>query len=99
MITSLIQRYKSWRKRRYWAARHMEFLRNMILEDWRWLAANPTCDALTTRYKRAASSSWYELEHESSSAFRQRLGEIAPRPDAPTSQINPGSATREDGHG
>lgn len=88
MIASLIQRYKAWRKRRYWAARHMQFLQNMISEDWRWLAANPVCDALTTRYKRAASASWYELEHETPSVFRQRLSEIARGNDAPTSQIN-----------
>jgi hypothetical protein len=87
MIASLIRRYKAWRKRRYWAARHLQFLQNMISDDWRWLASDPTCDALTTRYKRAASSSWYELEHESPSVFRQRLGEIAPRPDAPKGQI------------
>jgi hypothetical protein len=70
---TMIEKFKAWRKRRYWAARHLEFLRNMINEDWRWLASDPTCDALTTRYKRAASASWYELEHESPDRFRRKI--------------------------
>ena len=83
----LIKRFQAWRKRRYWEARHLRFLRLMINEDWRWLAHSELADQLTTRYKRAASESWYELEHESSDAFRRRVG-LTPNygHDAPAGQ-------------
>lgn len=74
-----VRRLRAWwqerARKRYWTPeRQLEYLRIMILEDWRWLAHDKIADALTTRYKRACSASWYTLEHEPSSAFRRRVG-------------------------
>ena len=71
---NLIERYKAWRKRRRWKALHLEFLKNMINDDYRWLAHDPVARKLTERYERATSSNWYEIEHESVSDFRTRSG-------------------------
>lgn len=70
----LFEWYKAWRKRRYWKARHLEFLRAMIDDDYRWLAHEPLARKLADRYKRAASNNWYTLSHEPISDFRTRLG-------------------------
>lgn len=70
---SLIERFKAWRKRRYWAARHMEFVHNMVLLDWRWLANIQVADLLTERYRLAMHSEWYTKVHEPIEEFRARL--------------------------
>jgi hypothetical protein len=69
----LIARFKAWRERRYWQRRHMEFVRNMVSDDWRWLGANPIADALTTRYRAALKDDWYQRQHEPVDRFRDRL--------------------------
>lgn len=74
-LRQLAERFKAWRSRRYWTPeRQLEHLRNLILEDWRWLAHDPVADALTTRYKRALSADWYRMVHEDSGNFRRRIG-------------------------
>ena len=70
---SAIQRFKAWRKRRYWASQHLEFLRKMIREDWRWLANEPVVHSIIERHHRAASTSWYELAHQGPIEFRESL--------------------------
>lgn len=71
---NILQRYKAWRKRRYWARLQLEHLAAMIRSDWRWLAHDPVARELTDRYVRALRDDWYTLPHEDSCAFRTRLG-------------------------
>ena len=66
----LLVKFKAWRKRRYWAARHLAFLQGMIREDWRWLASVPGAEPFLDRYHRAASESWHQLVHQSAHQFR-----------------------------
>jgi hypothetical protein len=70
---SLIQRFKEWRERRYWQRQHMDFVRRMVNDDWRWLGANPIADELTTRYRAVLSPDWFKRQHEPVSDFRERL--------------------------
>ena len=76
-MKALIAKYKAWRERRYWAARHLEFLQAMIREDWRWLASTPGAGPFIERYHRAACSGWYQLAHQSSGDFRATLEKAA----------------------
>jgi hypothetical protein len=69
----LIELYKDWRERRYWQQRHVDFVRRMVSDDWRWLGANPIADELTTRYRAALSPDWFKRQHEDVSDFRTRL--------------------------
>lgn len=69
----LLQYFKAWRERRYWQRRHVDFVRRMVNDDWRWLAANPIADALTTRYRAALSPDWFKHQHQQVSDFRERL--------------------------
>lgn len=69
-----IQRFKAWRKRRYWEKRHMEFIRTTVMQDWRWLAGDPVARAITDRYEKVTSRDWYKLEHEPIDQFRRRIG-------------------------
>jgi hypothetical protein len=69
----LFRRIEAWRERRYWKRQHMDFLRIMVNDDWRWLGANPIADELTTRYRAALSRDWYQRQHEPVSDFRDRL--------------------------
>ena len=71
---NLLQRYKAWRKRRYWARLQLEHLRNLISSDWRWLAHDPVARELTDRYMRALRDDWYTLSHEGPDTFRRRIG-------------------------
>lgn len=71
---NLIQRFKAWRKRRYWQRQQLEHLAMMIRSDWRWLAHDPVARALTDRYVRALRDDWYTMPHEDSGAFRTRIG-------------------------
>lgn len=73
-MMGLLQRYKAWRKRRYWQALQFENLRNMIVGDARWLAHDPVARALTERYEAALRDDWYSVVHESPGAFRQQIG-------------------------
>ncbi len=73
-MIDLIARIKAWRKRRYWHRLHLEFLRTMINEDWRWLGVHPIGMEITNRYHKAASESWYMLDHEPIDQFRRRIG-------------------------
>lgn len=70
---NLIARFRAWRERRYWEKRHFEFVRNMILDDSRWLAEFPVADELTLRYRKVMSEFWYQLGHEDVAALRERL--------------------------
>lgn len=90
-MKALIAKYKAWRKRRYWAARHLEFLQNMIREDWRWLANTPGAEPFIDRYHRAACAGWYQLAHQSSEEFRASLEKSA--------GITPGGIARDSGEG
>lgn len=67
-------RFKAWRKRRYWQARQFENLRIMITGDARWLAHDPVARALTERYEAALRDDWYTVAHYRPDAFRRRIG-------------------------
>lgn len=69
-----IAQFKAWRERRYWAKRHLDFIRTRVLEDWRWMACDPIAEALTDRYKKITSVNWYRLDHEPIDVLRHRLG-------------------------
>lgn len=71
---NLIERYKAWRKRRYWRARQFENLRLMIQSDARWLAHDPIARALTERYEAALREDWYTVVHHSPDTFRRQIG-------------------------
>lgn len=71
---NLLQRFRAWRKRRYWQSQQLEHLAVMIRSDWRWLAHDPVARELTDRYVRALRDDWYTLPHEDSGAFRTRIG-------------------------
>lgn len=71
---NLIQKFKAWRKDRYWAARHKEFIRRMVLNDLRWLSVDPTCREIMERYEKITSHFWYKISHEDISNFRRRIG-------------------------
>lgn len=73
-MMGLLQRYKAWRKRRYWQARQFENLRLMITSDARWLAHDPVARALTERYEAALREDWYTVVHHSPDAFRRQIG-------------------------
>lgn len=70
----MLTKFKEWRKRRYWARMHTEWLRTFVACDDRWLASDPVASAIMARYKAAISENWYELQHEDISVFRQRIG-------------------------
>lgn len=71
---NLIQRYKAWRKRRYWQAQQFEHLRMAIMTDWRWLAHDPVASELTERYRQMLREDWYTVPHEDTPQFRRRIG-------------------------
>lgn len=71
---NLIERFKAWRKRRYWRARQFEHLRILITTDARWLAHDPIARALTERYESALREDWYTLPFPSADAFRRQNG-------------------------
>jgi hypothetical protein len=73
-MKKLIQKFKLWRKRRFWQKRQLEFLRTMIIEDHQWLAANPIANALTTRYMNALSEDWYKKSYPRRFEFRREIG-------------------------
>lgn len=71
--------WRTWRRRRYWTqAKQIEHLRQMLLTDYRWLAADRTADALTSRYLAALASDWYTRQHEDTAHLRSRLGLVPP---------------------
>lgn len=72
-MRALIIAFEAWRKRRYWQRRHFEFVRNMIMDDWRWLAEFPVANELSERYRRALYDGWYRLDHEDIRELRDRL--------------------------
>lgn len=75
LVRRTVEALRAWRRRRYWTAeRQLEHLRVMVMDDWRWLAHDPVADAMATRYKRALSQSWYQLQHEDAETFRRRIG-------------------------
>ena len=72
---SLIERFKAWRKRRYWTPeRQLENLRIMVMGDHRYLAHDKTADALTERYLAALAPDWYQRVHVDPWHFRQSIG-------------------------
>lgn len=52
----------------------VQHLRNLIDGDHRWLAHDPSADALTTRRRAALAADWRSVVHESSSKFCARIG-------------------------
>lgn len=73
-MRALIERYKEWRKRRYWANRHLEFIRVMIGQDARWLSAHPQGALLMARYEKMIREDWYTIPFQEISRFRQDIG-------------------------
>lgn len=73
-MRNLIERYKAWRKRRYWEKRHLGFMRAIISEDARWLSANPQGRMLLERYEKLVSDKWYTYPFQSIERLRQELG-------------------------
>lgn len=73
---SLIADFKAWRKRRYWAARRVEFIRTQVLQDMRWLSGcdDPVAEAIMERYEAITSAHWYQRDHEPIDQFRRRIG-------------------------
>lgn len=69
----LQERYKLWKKRRFWAKRQTEHLLIMLSQDQRWMASNPIVAALTERYIRALGVDWYKEMFESSDKLRTKL--------------------------
>jgi hypothetical protein len=67
-------RFKDWRKRRYWQALQFEHLSQMIRSDARWLAHDPVARALTERYEAALRDDWYTVAHDGPDAFRRKTG-------------------------
>jgi hypothetical protein len=73
-VKNLIARFKAWRQRRYWKKRHLQFIRTMVLQDWRWLSVDPVGKEITDRYKKITASDWHKLDHEPIEQFRKRIG-------------------------
>jgi hypothetical protein len=71
---NLIDQFKAWRKRRYWAQQHMDFVKRMVREDWRWLGTDHIANEMATRYLYATEDDWYSIAHEPIDKFRTRLG-------------------------
>lgn len=71
---NLIERFKAWRERRYWAARHLHHIRSVIMLDWRWLCVHPAGRILTDRYEKLTARDWYRHSLEDVGALRRRLG-------------------------
>lgn len=89
----MIAEFLLWKERRYWEKRHLEALRLMIDEDYRWLVDDPVGKAIVERHQRMARSSWYQLDHEPVPQFRERMRKLAaetlkverPAPSVPSS--------------
>jgi hypothetical protein len=73
-MMQLIERFKAWRKRRYWEKRHIDFIRAVISEDARWLSAHPQGSMLLDRYEKLVSHNWYAHAFTDISRFREQLG-------------------------
>lgn len=74
-MKALIARFKAWRTRRYWAARHLEFIRTQVLQDLRWLSVDPVGEAIMERYEGITDRlHWYSANHEPIDQFRRRIG-------------------------
>lgn len=71
---NFIERFKAWRERRYWAARHLVHIRAVVMTDWRWLCVHPAGKILTDRYEQITSRDWYKHPVEPIDALRRRLG-------------------------
>ena len=70
---NILQRFKAWRTRRFWKARHIEFLRTMAANDWRWLAGVPIANMLAERYYAATSDGWHAHQFTPVDKFRDEL--------------------------
>lgn len=70
----LQERYKLWKKRRFWKYRQQEHLMSLLMQDEHWMANNPIVATLTNRYIRALGIDWYADYFEDSSKLRTRLG-------------------------
>ncbi len=55
------------------AHEQIEYLAALMAEDSRWLASNPTAEALHDRYLRLVSYNWRKVNVESIGALRARL--------------------------
>lgn len=73
-MRGLIERYKAWRKRRYWKRRHLDFIRAVISQDARWLSVNPQGKMLLDRYEKLVSDNWYAYPFTEIGRFRRELG-------------------------
>lgn len=73
-LKSLLDRYRAWRKRRYWEKRHMDFIRAVISNDARWLSVHPQGRLLLDRYEKLVSQNWYTYPFRDISRFREDLG-------------------------
>ena len=71
---NLLQRFKAWRRRRFWEKQKMEHLQVMLQTDARWMAHDPVAAALTARYLSAIGEGWESTHFEEVGALRERLG-------------------------
>lgn len=69
-----VERFRSWRNRRYWEKQHMNFIRMMVQVDLRWLSVDPATRAVMERYEKVVSPDWYRQSHEDIGQFRKRIG-------------------------
>lgn len=74
LYRSWIKKYKAWSKKRYWAKRHLDFLKVALREDARWLSVNKLTGEVANRHEDMVSDNWYELSFEDITQFRNRLG-------------------------
>lgn len=74
LLGNPLRTLQAWRKRRYWEAQQLEWLRTMVHGDARWLARHPIASAIAQRYEAALAEDWYARPHEDVSKLRTRLG-------------------------
>lgn len=74
---------------RYSAEVHVEWLRQMLEQDTRWLGHDPVARHLLKRYGDALRRDWYEFPHQTSSAFRV-VADLVPDSSRPPPPPPPG---------
>lgn len=61
------------RQKKHWEEQHIFFLKNMMLEDARWLSDLGLYREILERHEKAVSDDWYKIQFEGISSFRERL--------------------------
>lgn len=71
----LLNAYKEWRRKRQWSAElQLEYLRQQVEMDYRWMAHDPKIRAVCQRYLDMLADDWEKHSVMPVDEFRRSIG-------------------------